>query len=298
MSGVTDTREAARTSTFDTVVLESVVETASTRTLVLDVVTPGVDHTAWRAGQYISIDPHQFPGLRNFVHYLEHAKKRHEPPRAYSMSSAPHEPYLAVTVKEEVFEPGRTAYPPLMSGFLVHDVRAGDRMEVRGFAGAYVLPENIEARTEHVLHLVAGSGSVPNLSMVKDSLLRHARLRHTFAYSNRTWDDVIFRDLLAELAEQHPDRLTVLHNLTRDPDAASYGPNVRSGRIDAAFLRALLAREPTSLVYACGPAVSVWERRACTAEGRVPSPQFLESMIAQLHEIGVPKDRIKLEAFG
>ena len=56
------------------------------------------------------------------------------------MCSAPHERYVAITVKEEVYD-GQMAYPPLLSGFLVHSVRAGDRIAALGFAGAYVLPE-------------------------------------------------------------------------------------------------------------------------------------------------------------
>jgi len=227
----------ARMTTFDTVVLESIVETADTRTLVLDA---GGERLDWRAGQYVSIDPHQFRSLGSFIGYLEQQKGRREAPRAYSMCSAPHEPYLAITIKEEVFEPGKTKYPPLISGFLVHQVRAGDPLVVRGFAGAYTLPEDVETRTAHILHLCAGSGSVPNVSMIKDSLRHHARLRHTFIYSNKTWDDVIFRDSLARLEEQHPDRLQVINTLTRDPGPLPYG--VRSGRIDADRARAGLAR--------------------------------------------------------
>lgn len=190
----TATRPAvARMATFDTVVLESIVETKDTRTLVLD---SGTERRPWRAGQYLSIDPHQFAGLRSVIDYLEHAKGRREPPRAYSMCSAPDEPHLAITIKEEFFEHGQTAYPPLISGHLVHYVRSGNPLVVQGFAGPYVLPDDIEARTGHILHLCAGSGSVPNLSIVKDSLVRHPGLRHTFCYSNRTWDDVIFRDEL------------------------------------------------------------------------------------------------------
>src|SRR5688500_14340951 len=106
-----------RMATFDTVVLESIVETRDTRTLVLDA---GGERMPWRAGQWVSIDVHQFPGLGSFAGYLEQAKGRKEAPRAYSMCSAPHEPHLAITIKEEVFESGRTKYPPLISGFLVH----------------------------------------------------------------------------------------------------------------------------------------------------------------------------------
>ena len=100
------------------------------------------------------------------------------------------------------------------------------------------------------------------------------------------------------LATEHPERLRVLHWLTREPGPLAYGPNVRSGRVDLEAIRAVLAREPDSLIYACGPAITVWERRACAAQGTTPTPQFLEGMIGHLHTLEVPRDRIKTEAFG
>lgn len=286
---------AARLVTFETVVREVVVETPDTVTLVLEANGP---FPRWHAGQYLSIAPHQFAGLRSFVGYLEHLKGRKEAPRAYSMSSAPHEPFLGITIKEEVFDRETTKYPPLISGFLVHQVRSGDRIEVRGFAGAYVLPEDVEARTEHVLHLCAGSGSVPNVSMIKDSLYRHPRLRHTFIYSNKTWEDVIFRDELTALAHKHSSRLRVIHTLTREKGALPEGVDVRHGRVTQDLLASVLSSDPESLIYMCGPAVSVWEQRACKAQGTTPPPRFIESMLEHLEALAVPKERIKLEAFG
>lgn len=285
---------AARLTTFDTIVLESIVETADTRTLLLDA---GPEPRSWRAGQYVSIDPHQFIGLQSFVSYLEHVKGRKEPPRAYSMCSAPFERHLAITIKEEVFERGVTKYPPLLSGFLVHHVRAGDRIAVQGFAGPYTLPDDIESRTGHVLHLCAGSGSVPDFSIIKDSLRRHTSLRHTFVYSNKTWDDVIFRDELTRIQEQHPSRLRVIHTLTRERGSMPRA-DVRSGRVDVELLGGILEAEPDSLIYACGPAISVWERRAAAAAGTTPTPKFLEAMLGHLEALRVPKERITVESYG
>jgi hypothetical protein len=42
----------------------------------------------------------------------------------------------------------------------------------------------------------------------------------------------------------------------------------------------------------------VWERRACAAQGTTPTPQFLEAMLSHLQTIGLPRDRVKVEAFG
>ena len=276
---------------FDALVVESIVETPDTRTLVLDV----GPHAPYRAGQYVSIDPHQFPALASVTAYLEHVKGRVEVPRAYSMCSAPHERYVAITIKEEVYD-GQMAYPPLLSGFLVHQVRAGDRIDALGFTGAYVLPETISV--EHILHLCAGSGSVPNLSMVKDALIRHPRLRHTFVYSNKTLQDIIFRHALADLRRAHPDRLRVIHTLTREQGPATGDEDIRNGRVTLEMLREVLDREPHSLIYACGPANSVWDRRAHAAAGTTPAPRFLETMTSHLAALGIGRDKFKVEAFG
>jgi ferredoxin-NADP reductase len=289
-SGATPTRAPGITK-FDAVIADIVVETPDTITAFLDLGQP----VTYRAGQYVSIDPHQFPSLGSMTRYLEHLKGRHEPPRAYSMSSAPHEPYVAITIKEEVYD-GVMEYPPLISGFLVHQLRTGDRMVVTGFAGAYVLPEDV--KSDHILHLCAGSGSVPNVSIIKDSLLRHPNLRHTFVYSNKTLQDVIFRAALADLQAQYPDRLKVIHAITRESGISSAHEDIRCGRVTVEILREVLDREPTSVVYACGPAISVWDKRAHAAKGTVPPPRFLETMQSHLSELAVPRERIKIEAFG
>ena len=281
-------------TTFNAIVSDIVTETPDTVTLVLDLGRPA----SYKAGQYVTIDPHQFIGLAPFVGFLEHLKGRREAPRAYSMSSDPTEP-LAITIKEEFYEAGRTPYPPLISGFLVHQVRTGDRMTVVGFAGAYVFPDDVESRAEHILHLCAGSGSVPNFSMIKDSLRRHRNLRHTLLYSNKTWDDVIFRDQLTQMSAECPSRLRVVHSLTRQTTLVSGNADVRSGRIGRDLLAATLEAEPTSLVYACGPAVSVWEKRDSSTRGVAPPPpRFLETMLAELETLGLPRSRLKIEAFG
>jgi 3-ketosteroid 9alpha-monooxygenase subunit B len=285
------TTRVPATKRFESVVSEVIVETPDTITAVLDVGEP----VSYRAGQYVTIDPHQFPALGSMTRYLEHMKGRAEPPRAYSMCSAPHEDGVAITIKEEVYD-GQMAYPPLISGFLVHQTRVGDRMAVVGFAGAYVLPEDVDA--DHILHLCAGSGSVPNVSMIKDSLRRHPNLRHTFVYSNKTWQDVIFRSNLASLRRANPDRLQVIHMLTREAAIASEEEDVRSGRVTLELLGSILEREPNSLIYACGPAISVWDKRAHAAKGTTPPPRFLETMQVYLTTLCVPRDRIKIEAFG
>src|SRR5260221_3776733 len=221
---------------MEVMVAEAVRETADTTTLVL---FTGNDRLDYKAGHFLTIDPHQFEGLERFIAFLEDLKGKREPPRAYSMASSPHEKYLAVTVKEERYVTGLTQYPPLLSPLLVKRLVRGTRLVVTGFTGPYTLSDDIESKTDHLVHICAGSGSVPNFAILKFGLAHHPRLRHTFVYSNRTWDDVIFRRQLDALADEHRDRLRLIHTLTRETDDARRG-SARTGRLSVELLREVI----------------------------------------------------------
>jgi len=284
-----------RIKEMEAMVADVIVETHDTATLVL---FTGNDRLDYQPGHFITIDPHQFEALERWVAYLEDAKGKREPPRAYSMSSAPSEKYLAITVKEERYLKGVTKYPPLLSPLLVRRAARGLRVHFTGFTGPYTLPADVESRTDHLVHLVAGSGSVPNLSILKHALAFFPRLRHTFIYSNKSWAEVIFRQQLAALRELHPERLRVVHALTREANPEVHGPDVRKGRIDARLLAELVPDPRACLVYCCGPANGPIERAAAREKGVELQPRFLESAQAVLAEIGVPPARVKTESYG
>ncbi len=276
-------------------VADVIVETPDTTTLVL---FTGNDRLEYKAGHFLTIDPHQFEALERFIAFLEDLKGKKEPPRAYSMSSAPHERYLAVTVKEERYVSGVTKFPPLLSPMLVKRTVKGMRLVVTGFTGPYTLPADIDTQTDHIVHVCAGSGSVPNYSMLKFALAHHPNVRHTFVYSNKHWDDVIYRDALAALAAENPDRVKVVHTLTRQEDASVFGASVRSGRLGQALLRECIPAPTECIVYVCGPGISKFDVEEAKKAGTPPQPRFLESVLADLAAIGVPANRIKREFYG
>lgn len=290
-----DTPHRHRIKQMEVMVAEAVKETADTTTLVL---FTGNDRLDYKAGHFLTIDPHQFQGLERFIAFLEDLKGKREPPRAYSMASSPHEKYLAVTVKEERYTSGVTQYPPLLSPLLVKRLPPGTRLVVTGFTGPYTLPDDIESRTDHLVHVCAGSGSVPNFAILKYALMHHPKSRHTFVYSNRTWNDVIFRRELQELERAHPDRLRVIHTLTREPEPQRHGSNVRSGRIGIDLLKEAVGDPTACRVYACGPAITIWDRKAAKESGVPPPPRFLETVLDGLEDLGVRPDQITRESYG
>ena len=280
---------------YEVTVADVRMETHDTATLYLDFGGAPLDYVA---GQFINIDPHQFPALARFAAYLRERKGRKEPARSYSMASAPHEPLVAITVKDEEYIPGITLYPPLLSPYLVHGRLTGARMKVHGFMGPYVLPEDVESHTDHVVHVVAGSGAVPNFAMVKDALHRGLKLRHTFLFSNKTWGDVLYREELETLRHQHPEKLKLVHTLTRETDESRFGPQVRKGRVGEALLEELIPDRDTCLIYVCGPAITPWDRRKALETRTPATPRFMETVLGHLHALGIADKRIKRETYG
>jgi 3-ketosteroid 9alpha-monooxygenase subunit B len=289
------TEAPRRIKQLEVMVADVVVEAPDTTTLVL---FTGNDRLDYSAGHFLTIDPHQFEALERFIAFLEDLKLKREPPRAYSMSSAPHERYLAITVKEERYVSGTTKYPPLLSPLLTKRTTRGMRLVVTGFTGPYTLPADISSRTDHIVHVCAGSGSVPNFSMLKFALAHHPTIRHTLVYSNKMWADVIFRDELAKLAAANPGRLKITHSLTREANPGAFGAEVRKGRIGLALLREMIPEPEACYVYVCGPGISKFDIAAAKEAGTVPQPRFLETVLADLKTLGVPNDRIKREFYG
>ncbi|HEX6864186.1 MAG TPA: oxidoreductase [Thermoanaerobaculia bacterium] len=290
-----ETAPRPRIKELEVMVAEVIRETEDTATLVL---FTGNDRLDYQPGHFLTIKPQQFPALDRFCKYFEDLKGKKEPARAYSLASAPHERQLAVTVKEEPYISGVTKYPPLLSPLLVFRTPPGTRMTVTGFGGPYTLPLDIESRTDHLVHICAGSGIVPNFSILRHCLGTGMKLRHTLVYGNKTWDDVIFRRQLDEMAAAHPDKLKVVHALSRDPDAATRGPNVGPGRVCEAILREHIPDPAAVEVFTCGPGIGKFERLAAKEKGEEPKPRFLESVLDALEAIGVPDEKVHRESYG
>ena len=73
------------------------------------------------------------------------------------MCSAPHERYLAVTVKEEQYLSGTTKYPPLLFTAPCQTDGARDALEGYRFYGPLDAGGHVESQTDHIVHICAGS---------------------------------------------------------------------------------------------------------------------------------------------
>jgi len=279
---------------LETIVSDVVKETEDSTTLFL---STGQESPEYKAGQFLTVDPHQFPALERWCLFLEGLKGKKEPPRAYSMSSAPHEKYVAFTIKEDIYYPGETEYPPLLSPLLTYRIPVGSKMKIKGYTGSYVIDEAIQNGCDHILHLCAGSGIVPNYAIIKDELNNGSDKKHTLIFTNKTWNDIIFRDVLDELAADYPDKFKVIHTITREESDELGSKGVHFGRADIELIKSQINDIDSTVAFVCGPAITGLEKKKAKEAGVEPTPRFVNTMLEYVGEIGIPSDRVKKESW-
>jgi ring-1,2-phenylacetyl-CoA epoxidase subunit PaaE len=120
-----------------------------------------------------------------------------------------------------------------VSRWLVRDVRPGDVVEVQPPSGTFTPDLTVPAR--HVL-IAAGSGITPMISIAASVLAAAEQASVLLLYGNRRSATVMFADEVADLKDAHPDRVQVVHVLSREPQEV----DLFSGRLDADRLRVLL----------------------------------------------------------
>jgi ring-1,2-phenylacetyl-CoA epoxidase subunit PaaE len=163
-----------------------------------------------------------------------------------------------------------------VSGWLVHEVRPGDVIEVQAPSGSFT--PDLDAPAQHVA-IAAGSGITPVLSIAGSVLAAQDKATVTLLYANRRSDSVMFADEIADLKDAYPDRICLVHVLSREAQEVE----LFNGRLDPAKLRTLL---PVTVDVA---AVDHWW--LCGPFGLV------EGALGVLAELGVPRQRVHRELF-
>jgi 3-ketosteroid 9alpha-monooxygenase subunit B len=214
-------------------------ETPDARSIVFEVPPALAQAFAYRSGQFLTVR------VACDGQTLE---------RCYSLASAPEcDPVHKVTVK-------RVAGGPV-SGFLHERLRVGDRIDVKGPEGRFVL----DRAAGPLLLFAGGSGITPVISIIKTALKTTDR-RVTLLYANRTQGSVIFRDELERLERAHPGRLRVVHRLDD-----VHGP------VDDAAVRGIVAGQFGASVFICGPTpFMALVERAALAAGASPDHLRIE----------------------
>jgi ferredoxin-NADP reductase len=218
------------------------------RTIELDV----PDWAGHRAGQHVDVRLTSEDG--------------YQAERSYSIASPPGEG-LELTI--ERLEDGE------VSPYLVDEAREGDQFELRGPIGGYFVWEADDPAS--ILLVAGGSGVVPLMAMARHRAQTGATASMRLLYSSRTFEDVIYREELDELAGRG-DGFDVVHTLTREQPPGWTG---YSRRIDRDLLSEVaFPAGGRPRVYVCG------------------STRFVDAAADGLIELGYEARWIRTERFG
>lgn len=106
---------------------------------------------------------------------------------------------------------------------------------------------------------------------------------------------------MAALAAKYPERLQVFQLLTRESVDDKIGTSTvqwRAGRPTLEWMQSIVPNPESVLVYACGAAITKYQRAEAKETGVEPSPRFMEGVEAIVHGLGVDKERFWSEEYG
>ncbi len=165
--------------------------------------------------------------------------------RSYSLSSSPHlDKELSVTVKK--IDNGK------VSQYLVDQLKPGDEMKIMEPKGSFTTEFKKENERKFVL-FAGGSGITPLMSIMKTALVTEPGSNIQLIYQNRNENSIIYKELLEDLKNKYPDRLSITHVLSQ-PSTAWDGLKGRLSKeqIVEIFDHSHIKHDEVS-VFTCGP---------------------------------------------
>jgi ferredoxin-NADP reductase len=230
-------------------VVETRHATPRTKSLLLDV--PGWE--GHKAGQHVDV--------------RLTAEDGYQAQRSYSIASAPEDESLELVV--ERLDDGE------VSPYLADELRAGDKLELRGPIGGWF---TWEVREGGPLFLVGGgSGIAPLMAMIRHRAAAESDAPCRLLYSSRSREETIFAEELDRLVTSDGS-LEVVQTLTRSQPPGWTG---YARRIDDEMLAEVApSPEQGPLTFVCGPT------------------PLVESVATALVGLGHDAGRIKTERFG
>ncbi|MBY0514187.1 MAG: 2Fe-2S iron-sulfur cluster binding domain-containing protein [Gemmataceae bacterium] len=186
--------------------------------------------------------------------------------RGYTIASSPTQhDHAEITVKHE--EGG------VVSGFLHARVQEGDLLDFSGPSGSFTFSGR---ECKCILLIGGGVGITPLMSVLRYLTDRSWPGDIFLIYSCHSPRDIIFREELEYLQRRHPN-LRVVVTVSNADGTDWKGP---TGRITKELIAQSVPDVASRYVHICGP---------------VPLMEAARKMLA---ELGVPKERVKTEAFG
>jgi len=150
--------------------------------------------------------------------------------RSYSISSSQNS-----YVQNGTLEVGiRPVQGGVFSNWAASKLKVGDVLRVMPADGRFIVHR---PRAIHRVGFAAGSGITPILSILASTLEVQTESKFTLVYGNRRMDSVMFNEALQDLKDRYPNRLTLIHVLSRQAQEVP----LLEGRIDEAKVKEIVA---------------------------------------------------------
>lgn len=164
--------------------------------------------------------------------------------RSYSICAAPTPGEVRVAIKRDLGGE--------FSSWANDSLAPGEVIDVMSPQGTFTTEFDADT-TSHYAAIVAGSGITPIMSLARTLLDASPNTRFSLIYSNRTAQDVMFLEELADLKDRYPARFALFHILTRE----HRNSELLSGRVDeerlGTFLEHLVRPQDVDEWFICGP---------------------------------------------
>ncbi len=156
----------------------------------------------------------------------------------------------------------------VFSNWVTSAIQPGDVISVVPPDGRFTVRK---PRAIHRVGFAAGSGITPILSIAATTLEEQPESKFTLVYGNRRMSSVMFNEALQDLKDRYPDRLTLIHVLSRQAQEVP----LLQGRIDSDKVRdliaALLPARSMDEVFICGPEAMIEATEAALLAADVPA---------------------------
>jgi len=235
-------------------VREVVRETEDTVTIYFEQPEPFLDY---KPGQFLTL-----------VMEFEGKEQR----RSYSLCTSPFvDPFPGISIKR--------VQDGLFSNFLNEKIFPGKTLNALKPMGHFTTEFHSKNR-RHFFLIGGGSGITPLMGILKSVLVNEPNSIVTLIYSSRNEEQIIFKNQLALLEKANPERLKIIHNLSKP----SEGWGGRKGRLSKSVLKEIIAsaeyeQRYEEVYFMCGP------------DGIMTAAKEI------LQELGVDKERIHQENF-
>ena len=209
--------------------------------------------------------------------------------RTYTISSAPADPLLRISVKRETS--ADSTHKGLVSHYLHDEIKLDHIVQLKAPKGDFVLDaaeliptKLIPAKLRPAVLIAGGVGITPMIAMARHAMFEAVRTRSlrplTVIAAAKNAQQRAFFDEFNQLSEQTEGGIRTFWALSKPESDLKLGQDYHhQGRINKDLLQAILPIDDYDF-YLCGPSA------------------FMQSMYDLLRELGISNERIKAEEFG